>query len=74
MLLVVEGPGLDCENQDDFPFRVEFPQNDIPLEVREKMAGLTLEHWQGAAAGGGQGWRLHETLLVSMSAYGTPLV
>lgn len=78
MLLVVEGPGLDCE-EDALPLRVEFPQVDIPQEVREKMAELTLKHWRSAvaaAAGGGGGsgdaqdsvaprWRLQETLLVS---------
>jgi hypothetical protein len=64
VLFVIEGPELDAEDPEDLPLRVEFPQHDLPQDVRELMADMTLSQWQSAVAGSTEGprWRLQETL------------
>lgn len=60
VLLVIEGPDLE-----DPPLSVEFPEKDLPEEMREKMAALTLAEWKTAIAKGGHSeprWHLQETL------------
>mmetsp|Transcript_2920 Transcript_2920/g.5303 ORF Transcript_2920/g.5303 Transcript_2920/m.5303 type:complete len:301 (+) Transcript_2920:140-1042(+) len=64
VLLVVEGPELDCEDPADLPLKVEYPQTDLPSDVRKEMAIMTLEYWREAVAAASDAprWRLQETL------------
>jgi hypothetical protein len=63
VLLVVEGPELGADAE-ALPLRVEFPQTDLPEDLRALMADVTLDHWRAAVAGAADGprWRLQETL------------
>lgn len=65
VMLIVEGPELDTENMDDLPLRVEFPQTDLPHDVRQLMADMTLDHWKAAVTGstGTARWCLQSTLV-----------
>jgi hypothetical protein len=64
VLLVIEGPELDTETPEDLPFKVEFPQTDLPSDVRMEMAAMTLDHWRESVANGTDAprWRLQDTL------------
>lgn len=64
VLLVIEGPELDCEDPADLPLKVEYPQTDLPSDVRREMAMMTLDQWRATvtAATNAPRWRLQETL------------
>jgi hypothetical protein len=64
VLLIIEGPELDKEDPNDLPIRVEFPQLDLPLDMRELMARMVQTEWKTAVAGSTEGprWRLQQTL------------
>jgi hypothetical protein len=61
VLLIIEGPELDSAK---LPFKVEFPQSDLPLKLRETMSLMTLAHWSVAVRGGAGTaplWKLADT-------------
>jgi hypothetical protein len=74
VLLIVDGPELVKEA---LPLRVEFPQLDLPLDMRELMAAMTLAQWKASIiAGSTDGvalWHLQETLSWAQANFDTLL-